>query len=134
MKVQGGDKSVSYFIGRHGYEHTHSHTHLEVLLEHGQFELLGALRILGIHRDLLAHHVSREHADAVLALGADWLPILEELLSQLVHLRVEDESKGQRWRVFRRKRNEEGSKESRGGRAKEGRNRKACLRQIRPLL
>lgn len=38
------------------------------------------------------HQVTREDADAVLALGADGLPILEELLSQLVHLQQDGES------------------------------------------
>ena len=95
MRIRGGE-TVSVIlqvdVDMNTHTHTDTHTHLEVLLKHGQFELLGALRILGIHRDLLAHHVSREHADAVLALGANWLPVLEELLSQLVHLRMEDKS------------------------------------------
>lgn len=74
-------------------------------MEHGEFELLDALRIIRIHRDLLAHHVSCEDADAVLALSANWLPILEELLSQLIHLkRVKGES------VIRRKKTEERGK------------------------
>lgn len=68
-------------------ENTYTHTHLEVLLKHGQFELLGALRIIRIQHDLLAHHVPRKDANAVLALSTNWLPILEELLSQLVHLK-----------------------------------------------
>lgn len=67
----------------------YTHTHLEVLLKHGQLELLGAFRIIGIQHDLLAHHVPCKDTDAVLALSAHRLPILEELLSQLVHLRKE---------------------------------------------
>lgn len=73
----------------------HTHTHLEVLLKHGQFELLGALRIIRIQHNLLAHHVPREDANAVLALGANWLPILEELLSQLVHLKQGSQEEGE---------------------------------------
>lgn len=65
---------------------THN-THLEVLLEHRQFKLLGALRIIGIQHDPLAHHVPGKDAHTVLALGAHRLPILEEFLSQLVHLK-----------------------------------------------
>lgn len=86
-------------------------THLEVLLKHGQFELLGALRIIWIHHDPLAHHISCKDANAVLALSANWLTILEELLSQLVHLK---RAKVERGRMITRKKNEEGCKESRG--------------------
>ena len=56
-------------------------------MKHGQFELLGALRIIRIQHDLLAHHVPCKDANAVLALSANWLPVLEELLSQLVDLK-----------------------------------------------
>lgn len=56
-------------------------------MKHGQFELLGALRIIRIHHDPLAHQVPREDANAVLALSANRLPVLEELLSQLIYLK-----------------------------------------------
>lgn len=80
-------KNIVLNTDRYRYwEYTHTHTHLEVLLKHGQFELFGALRIIRIQHDLLAHHISCKDANAVLALSANWLPILEELLSQLVHL------------------------------------------------
>lgn len=76
--------------GRQRYgEHT---PHLEVLLKHGQFELLSALRIIRIHHDPLAHHIPRKDTNAVLALSANWLPVLEELLSQLVHLKEGESS------------------------------------------
>lgn len=68
-------------------------THLEVLLKHGQFELLGALRIFRIQHDLLAHHIPCKDANAVLALSTNWFPILEELLSQLVHLKESERRK-----------------------------------------
>lgn len=74
--------------------HTHrdmgTRTHLEVLLKHGQFELLGAFRIIRIQHDRLAHQISCKDADTVLTLGANWLSVLEELLSQLVHLKQGD--------------------------------------------
>lgn len=79
-------------------------------MKHGQFELLGALRIIRIHHDPLAHHVSCKDTNAVLALSANWFTILEELLSQLVHLK---RVKVERRRVIRRKKNEEGCKENR---------------------
>lgn len=56
-------------------------------MKHGQFELLDGLRIIRIQHDPLAHHVSSKDANAVLAFSANWLPVLEELLSQLVHLK-----------------------------------------------
>lgn len=87
-----------------GHTHCRIHTHLEVLLKHGQFELFSALRIIWIHHDPLAHHVSCKDANAVLALGAHWLAVLEELLSQLVHLEV----KVERQSLITREKNEEG--------------------------
>lgn len=86
-------------------------THLEVLLKHGQFELFAALRIIWIHHDPLAHYISCKDANAVLALSANWLTILEELLSQLVHLK---RVKVERQRIITSEKNEEGCKESRG--------------------
>lgn len=74
-------------------------THLEVLLEHGELELLGALRIIRIQSDLFAHHVPCEDAHTVLTLSAHGLPALEELLSQLVHL--QDVNRGSRGRQVR---------------------------------
>lgn len=83
------------------YSNEHTHTHLEVLLKHGQFEFLNALTVVRIQHDLLAHHVSCKNANAVLALSTDWFPVLEELLSQLVDLKEGKRQSGVKQRIVK---------------------------------
>lgn len=73
-------------------------------MKHAQFEILDALRIIRIHQDPLLHHISHKHANAVLTFSANWLPVLEELLSQLVHLKKG--AQNERRRVISRNRND----------------------------
>lgn len=69
---------VNKALGRRGY--------LQVLLDHGELQALGGLRVLRVVPDAVAHLLPGEHPHAVLTLSVDWFTMPEELLGQVIDL------------------------------------------------
>lgn len=60
--------------------------YLEVLLDHGELQALGGLRVLRVIPDAVAHLLPGEHPHAVLTLSIDRFTMPEELLGQVIDL------------------------------------------------